>query len=122
MNAVTLSQYAESVPIECSVERAALSASVIRVFCVGVVVMKRARQPRCCWREVEEGERARRRMRCYGSVHPGHRDPLTGGAHQVNGLLQVPDGLINLIVDDGLVEIVCVGLLQDLRLFLQPLE
>lgn len=72
--------------------------------------------------EVEEGERARRRMRRYGSVHPGHRDPLTGGAHQVNGLLQVPDGLVNLVVDDGLVEVVCVGLLQDLRLFLQPLE
>lgn len=56
MNAVTLSQYAESVPIECSVERAALSASVIRVFCVGVVVMKRARRLRCCWREVEVEE------------------------------------------------------------------
>lgn len=32
------------------------------------------------------------------------------------------DGLIDLIVDDGLVEVVGVGLLQDLRLLLQPLE
>lgn len=34
----------------------------------------------------------------------------------------MPDGLVNLIVDDGHVEAVGVGLLQDLRLFLQPLE
>lgn len=34
----------------------------------------------------------------------------------------MPDGLINLVVDDGLVEVVGVGLLQDLRLLLQPLE
>lgn len=47
---------------------------------------------------------------------------MAGGAHQVHGLLQVLDGLVNLIVDDGHVEVVGVGLLQDLRLFLQPLE
>lgn len=34
----------------------------------------------------------------------------------------MPDGLIDLVVDDGLVEVVGVGLLQDLRLLLQPLE
>lgn len=57
-----------------------------------------------------------------GSVDPGHGDPLAGGAHQVDGLLQVPDGLIDLVVDDGLVEVVGVGLLQDLGLLLQSLE
>lgn len=56
------------------------------------------------------------------SVDPGHRNPLAGGAHQIDGFLQVLDGLIDLVVDDGLVEVVGVGLLQDLRLLLQPLE
>ena len=56
------------------------------------------------------------------SVDPGHRDPLAGGAHQINGLLQVPDGFIDLVVDNGHIEVVGVGLLQDLRLLLQPLE
>lgn len=56
------------------------------------------------------------------SVNPGHRNPLAGGAHQIHGLFQVPDGLVDLVVDDGLVEVVGVGLLQDLRLLLEPLE
>lgn len=47
------------------------------------------------------------------SIDPGHRDPLTDGAHLVHSLLQVPDGLINLIVDNSHVEVVGVGLLQD---------
>lgn len=34
----------------------------------------------------------------------------------------MPDGLINLVVDDGQVKVVGVGLLQDLGLLLQPLE
>ncbi len=70
-------------------------------------------------REEEEVEVEVRGCR---SVDPGHRNPLAGGAHQIDGLLQVLDGLIDLVVDDGLVEVVGVGLLQDLRLLLQPLE
>lgn len=66
----------------------------------------------CYWED-------RRRSR---SVDPGHRNPLAGGAHQIDGLLQVPDSVIDLIVDDGLVKVVGVGLLQDLRLLLQPLQ
>lgn len=65
-------------------------------------------------------EQRERRSGCR-SVDPGHGNPLAGGAHQIHGLLQVPDGLVNLVVDDGLVEVVGVGLLQDLRLFLEPL-
>lgn len=56
------------------------------------------------------------------SVDPGDGDPLRGGGHQVDGLLQQSDGVVDLVVDDGLVEAVGVGLLQDLRLLLQPLE
>lgn len=56
------------------------------------------------------------------SVDPGDRDPLRSGGHQVYGLLQQPDGVINLIVDDGLVKVVSVGQLQHLRFLLQPLE
>lgn len=59
---------------------------------------------------------------CGISVDPGHRDPLAGGAHQVHGLLQERDGFVDLVVDDGLVEAVGVGVLQDLRLLLQPLQ
>lgn len=60
--------------------------------------------------------------RTWRSVDPGHRNPLAGGAHQIHGLFQVPDGLVDLVVDNGLVKVVGVGLLQDLRLFLQPLQ
>lgn len=66
-------------------------------------------------------QRVEGRLWCR-SVDPGHRNPLAGGAHQIHGHFQVLDGLIDLIVDDGLVKVVGVGLLQDLRLFLQPLE
>lgn len=52
-------------------------------------------------------------------VDPGHRNPLSCSAHQVYSLLQVPDCLIDLVVDDGLVKVVCVGLLEDLGLLLQ---
>lgn len=52
------------------------------------------------------------------SVDPGHGDPLTGGAHLLHSLLQVPDGLVNLVVDNGHVKVVGVGLLQDFRLSL----
>lgn len=58
----------------------------------------------------------------WTSVDPGHRDPLAGCAHQIDGLLQEPDGLVDLVVDYGLVEVVGVGFLQDLRLLLQPLQ
>lgn len=71
----------------------------------------------CCWGGGGGGEGGS----CM-SVDPGHRNPLAGCAHQIDGLLQVPDGLIDLVVDDGLVEVVGIGLLQDLRLLLQPLE
>lgn len=48
------------------------------------------------------------------SVDPGDRDPLRSGGHQVYSLLQQSDGVINLIVDDGLVKVVSVGPLQHL--------
>lgn len=57
-----------------------------------------------------------------GLVDPGNGHPLARRAHEVDGLLEVSDGLVDLVVDDGLVKVVCVGLLQDLRLLLQPLE
>lgn len=56
------------------------------------------------------------------SVDPGHRDPLAAGGHQVHGLLQEDDGLLDLIVDERHVEVMAVRLLQDLRLLLQPLQ
>lgn len=56
------------------------------------------------------------------SVDPGDGDPLRSGGHQVYGLLQQSDGVINLIVDDGLVKVVSVGLLQHLRFLLEPLK
>lgn len=61
-------------------------------------------------------------IRWCGSVDPRDGHPLAGGADHVDGLLQVPDGLVDLIVDDGLVKVVSVRLLQDLGLLLQPLE
>lgn len=48
------------------------------------------------------------------SVDPGDRDPLGSGGHQIYSLLQQSDGVINLIVDDGLVKVVSVGPLQHL--------
>lgn len=54
-------------------------------------------------------------------VDPGHWNPLGRAANQVYGFLQEPNSLVNLIIDDGLVKIVCVCLLEDLGLFLQPL-
>lgn len=56
------------------------------------------------------------------SVDPGDGDPLRSGGHQVYGLLQQADGVIDLIVDDGLVKVVSVGPLQHLRFFLEPLK
>lgn len=56
------------------------------------------------------------------SVDPGDRDPLRSGGHQVYSFLQQADGVVNLIVDDGLVKVVSVGPLQQLRFFLEPLE
>lgn len=43
------------------------------------------------------------------SVHPGDRHPLRGGGHQVHSFLQQADGVVNLVVYDGLVEVVGVG-------------
>ncbi len=54
-------------------------------------------------------------------VDPGHWNPLGCGANQVYGFLQEPNSLVNLIIDDGLVKIVCICLLEDLGLLLQPL-
>lgn len=48
------------------------------------------------------------------SVDPGDGDPLGSGGHQVHGLLQQADGVIDLIVDDGLVKVVSVGSLKHL--------
>lgn len=48
------------------------------------------------------------------SVDPGDGDPLRSGGHQVDGLLQQSDGVVDLVVDDGLVEVVSVGPLQHL--------
>lgn len=56
------------------------------------------------------------------SVNPGDRDPLRSGGHQVYSLLQQAEGVVNFIVDDGLVEVVSVGLLQHLRFLLEPLK
>ena len=56
------------------------------------------------------------------SVDPGDGDPLGGGGHQVHGLLQQSDGVVDLVVDDGLVEVVGVGPLQHLRFLLEPLK
>lgn len=56
------------------------------------------------------------------SVDPGDGDPLRSGGHQVHSLLQQSDGVVNLIVDDGLVKVVSVGPLQHLGFLLQPLE
>lgn len=67
----------------------------------------------------------RRRMaqvtKCL-SVDPGDGDPLSRGGHQVNSLLQQADGVVDLVVNDGLVEVVSVGPLQHLRFLLEPLE
>lgn len=52
------------------------------------------------------------------SVDPGDGNPLRSGGHQVHGLLQQADGVVDLVVDDGLVKVVSVGLLQHLRLLL----
>lgn len=57
-----------------------------------------------------------------GLINPGHRNPLSGGTHQVHSLLQQTDGVVDLVVDDGLVEVMGVGLLEALGLLLQPLE
>lgn len=54
-------------------------------------------------------------------VDPGHRNPLGGAANHVYGFLQEADGLVNFIIDDGLVKVMCICLLEDLRLLLQPL-
>lgn len=35
-----------------------------------------------------------------GLVDPGDRDPLGGCTHKLDGFLQVPDGFIDLIVDN----------------------
>lgn len=56
------------------------------------------------------------------SVDPGDGDPLGGGGHQVHGLLQQPDGVVDLVVDDGLVEVVGVSSLEHLGFFLESLE
>lgn len=56
------------------------------------------------------------------SVNPGDGDPLGGGGDQVHGLLQQADGVVDFVVDDGLVEVVGVGSLEHLRLFLEALE
>ncbi|TNN70239.1 hypothetical protein EYF80_019453 [Liparis tanakae] len=56
------------------------------------------------------------------AIDPGDGDPLGGGGHQVYGLLQQPDGVVDLVVDDGLVEVVGVGPLQHLGFLLEPLE
>lgn len=56
------------------------------------------------------------------SVDPGDGDPLGGGGHQVYGLLQHAEGVVDLVVDDGLVEVVGVGVLQHLGFFLEPLK
>ncbi len=54
-------------------------------------------------------------------VDPGHWNPLGCGANQVYGFLQELNSLVNLIIDDGLVKIMCICLLEDLGLLLQPL-
>lgn len=56
------------------------------------------------------------------SVDPGDGDPLRGGGHQVYRLLQQPDGVVDLVVDDGLVKVVGVGPLQHLGFLLEPLK
>lgn len=48
------------------------------------------------------------------SVDPGDGDPLGSGGHQVYGLLQQADGVIDLIIDDGLIKVVSVGSLKHL--------
>lgn len=56
------------------------------------------------------------------SVDPGDGDPLGSGGHQVHSLLQQADGVVDLIVDDGLIEVVSVGSLKHLRFLLEPLK
>lgn len=56
------------------------------------------------------------------SVDPGDGDPLSGAGHQVHGLFQQTDGVVDLVVDYGLVEVVSVGPLEHLRFFLEPLK
>lgn len=43
------------------------------------------------------------------SVNPGDGDPLGGRGDQVYGLFQQADGVVDFVVDDGLVEVVGVG-------------
>lgn len=66
-----------------------------------------------CEREFAASRSSRRRVRGV-LVDPGHGHPLRCSAHQIYSLLQVPDRLIDLVVDDGLVKVVCVCLLEDL--------
>lgn len=56
------------------------------------------------------------------SVDPGDGDPLRSGGHQVYGFLQQADGVIDLIIDDGLIKVVSVGPLKHLRFLLEPLQ
>ena len=54
------------------------------------------------------------------SVNPRHRHPLGGAVHRVQGFLQLPDGLLDVVVNDRQVEEVAVGLLQKVRFLGQP--
>lgn len=56
------------------------------------------------------------------SVEPGHRHPLAGRVHLVDGVLQGGNRVANVIVNYCQVEEVPVRLAQHLRLFRQPLQ
>lgn len=56
------------------------------------------------------------------SVDPGHGDPLRRRVHSLDGVFQVRDRLLDVIVDDGEVEQVAVRLLQHVRFLGQFLQ
>lgn len=84
--------------------------------------VRRGFRPKFSIRAGSETKGSGRRAVERTSVDPGDGDPLRRGGHQVHGLLQQSDGVVDLVVDDGLVEVVGVGPLQHLRFLLEPLK
>lgn len=58
----------------------------------------------------------------HRSVDPGHGHPLRDGTELLHDGLQLPDGLVDVVVDQHQVEEVAEGLAQRLRLLHQPLQ
>lgn len=56
------------------------------------------------------------------SVDPGYGNPLRSVRDQVHGFLQQANGVVDFVVDNGLIKIVSVGVLQHLRFLLESLK